>query len=86
MMFIWSIGVVVLSALILFALIRLLMGPTAPDRVVALDAINTLVVAIMLLLGAVYKQVVFVDVAIVYALLSFVGTLYLARFLERDYR
>lgn len=82
----WSIAVLVLAVLIIGALIRMLIGPTAPDRVVALDAINTLVVAIMILLGAIYKQVVFIDVAIVYALLSFVGTLYLARFLERDYR
>ena len=86
MITIWSIAVLVLAVLIIGALIRMLMGPTAPDRVVALDAINTLVVAIMILLGAVYKQVIYIDVAIVYALLSFVGTLFLARFLERDYR
>lgn len=86
MITIWSIAVAVITLLIIGALARMMMGPTAPDRVVALDAINTLVVAVMILLAAVYQQVVFVDVAIVYALLSFVGTLYLARFLERDYR
>ena len=81
----WNISVFVLGLLIFGATLRLMMGPTAPDRVVALDAINTLVVAIMIVLGAVYKQTVFVDVAIVYALLSFVGTLFIARFLKRNY-
>ncbi len=86
MTMIWSVAVIILAVLVLGALIRMVLGPTAPDRVVALDALNTLVVAIMVLLAAVYRQAIFIDVAIVYALLSFVGTLYLARFLERDYR
>jgi len=76
----WTIGLVVLGALILLALIRLLKGPTVPDRVVALDAVNTLVVASMILLAVVHKQAIFVDVAIVYALLSFVGLLFIAKY------
>lgn len=66
----------------IFSLIRAALGPTIPDRVVALDTINTLVVAAMILLGAGYKCIIYVDVAIVYALLSFVGTLYIAKYLE----
>lgn len=61
---------------------RLFLGPTTPDRLVALDVVNTLVSGIMLLLGAVYDSVVMVDVAIVYMALSFVSTLYFARHLE----
>ncbi|WP_301665050.1 monovalent cation/H+ antiporter complex subunit F [Methanoculleus frigidifontis] len=74
-------SVVVLAALIVLAMVRLFAGPTAPDRVVALDAVNTLTVAAMILLGVVYQQIIFIDVAIVYALLSFVGTLYIAKYL-----
>lgn len=77
------IAALVLVVLIIGATIRLIIGPTAPDRVVALDAINTLVVGILILLSVSYKQTVFVDVAIVYALLAFVGTLYIARYLEK---
>lgn len=65
---------------------RLAAGPTTPDRAVALDTINTLVVATMVLLGAALGQVVLVDVAIVYALLSFIATLYIARYLEGGLR
>ncbi len=77
----WPIAVTVLAGLILLAMVRLIKGPTVPDRAVAMDCINTLVVASMILLSAIYRQVVFVDVAIVYALLSYVGTLFIAKYL-----
>ncbi|MDD1724094.1 MAG: cation:proton antiporter [Methanospirillum sp.] len=77
--FFWT--VVILAILALVALIRVYLGPSLPDRVVAVDAINTLTIGAMLLLGVVYKQLIFIDVAIVYALLSFVSTLYIAKYL-----
>ena len=78
MMTAWPIAVALMAGLILLALIRLIRGPTVPDRVVSLDCINTLVVASMILLSVLYRQVVFIDVAIIYALLSYVGTLFIA--------
>jgi len=39
------------------------------------------VVAIMIVLSVVFKQVIFIDVAIVYALLSYVGVLFIAKYL-----
>ncbi|MDR1977852.1 MAG: cation:proton antiporter [Synergistaceae bacterium] len=72
----------VMAVLIVILLGRLIVGPTIPDRLIALDTVNTLVSGIMLLLGAVYDAVVMVDVAIVYMALSFVSTLYFARHLE----
>jgi len=80
-MSIWLFTVTALAALMLLAMVRLFKGPTSADRVVALDAINTLVVASMIVLAAAFRQILFVDVAIVYALLSFVGTLYIAKYL-----
>jgi len=67
----------------LFSLLRIGLGPTVADRVVGLDTLNTMVVAAMIVLGAAFDQVIYIDVAIIYALLSFVGTLYVARYLER---
>ncbi|HRT05872.1 MAG TPA: monovalent cation/H+ antiporter complex subunit F [Kiritimatiellia bacterium] len=77
----WIFTALVLVALMLLAMVRLFKGPTAADRVVALDAINTLVVAAMIVLAVVFRQFIFVDVAIIYALLAFVGTLYIAKYL-----
>ncbi|MBE3035769.1 MAG: cation:proton antiporter [Candidatus Atribacteria bacterium] len=68
----------------LLSLIRLILGPTIPDRIVALDTMNTLVVAGMILVGAAYEEVIYIDVAIVYALLYYIGTLYVAKYLEGE--
>jgi multicomponent Na+:H+ antiporter subunit F len=70
-----------LVILAVLALVRLYRGPTAADRAVAVDTVNTLMVAVLILLGVVYQQIIFIDVAIVYALLSFVSTLFIAKYL-----
>ena len=80
-MTIWLFTVLFMVALMLLAMVRLVKGPTSADRVVALDAINTLVVAAMIVLGVVIHQFICIDVAIISALLSFVGTLYIAKYL-----
>lgn len=63
---------------------RLAAGPTVPDRAVALDTMNTFVISLMMVFAAVYDSVVMVDIAIVYAALSFVGTMFFARFIEGE--
>ncbi len=67
---------------IVFAVIRLIRGPTGPDRAVGLDTVNTIVIASMVLFGAATMQVIYIDVAIVYALLSYISTLFIAKYLE----
>jgi multicomponent Na+:H+ antiporter subunit F len=74
------IGTITLA--VVMAIIRIIRGPTAPDRVVGLDTINTIVISSMVLFGAAYNQVIYIDVAIVYALLSFISTLFIAKYLE----
>jgi len=77
----WILTIMCLVALMALATVRLVLGPTAPDRVIAVDAVNTLVIASMILFGVVFKEIIFVDVAIVYVLLSFVSTLYIAKYI-----
>ncbi|RLF47851.1 MAG: cation:proton antiporter [Thermoplasmata archaeon] len=67
---------------IAIAIIRVLLGPTVPDRVVGLDTINTLVIASMILFGVAKKEIIYIDVAIVYALLSYITTLFIAKYLQ----
>ncbi|MCP1715253.1 multicomponent Na+:H+ antiporter subunit F [Methanocalculus alkaliphilus] len=74
-------AILAMLLLILVAGIRLAIGPTIPDRVVALDTINTLMVGSMILLAVYLGQTIFVDVAIVYALLSFLGTLAISKYI-----
>lgn len=70
--------------LILVCVIRMILGPTNADRMLALDVINALVVIAMILLSVGFEQVIILDVAIVYALLSFVGTMYVAKLIRGD--
>jgi multicomponent Na+:H+ antiporter subunit F len=63
--------------------VRVFLGPTIPDRLVGTDAISNLVVVAMVLIGTALKMVIYIDVAIVYALLSFVTTLFVAKYLEK---
>ena len=82
MMDAFLLSMIILLISILIAAIRLILGPTVPDRVVGLDTINTLVIVLMILFGAYYREIIYIDVAIVYALLSFVTTILIAKYLE----
>ena len=57
-------------------------GPT-PDRLVGLGTLNTLVIVSMVVLGAAFENPIYIDVAIVYGLLSFVATLFIAKYIEK---
>ena len=72
----------VLFLSVIMAAVRIVKGPTAPDRVVGLDTINTIVIVAMVIFGAAFQEVIYIDVAIVYALLSFVSTLFIAKYLQ----
>ena len=74
---------VLITAFIILPLFRLIVGPTIPDKVIALDTINTYIVAAMILFGAAFEEIIYIDIAIVYALLSYITTLYIAKFIER---
>ena len=79
----WLPAVLFLGVCIVIALVRVVLGPTTPDRIVGLDTINTIVVVAMVVLGAAFDEAIYVDVAIVYALLSFVTTLFIAKYMEK---
>ena len=68
------------------AFIRLVRGPQAADRVVALDLISVLIVAFLAAYAVHAGDTSFLDVAIAYALVAFLGTVALARFLLRSRR
>jgi multicomponent Na+:H+ antiporter subunit F len=63
--------------------IRLVKGPSLPDRVVALDMMTVLIVSFCGLYAILSEQTAFVDVAIVVAVIGFLATVALARYVER---
>ena len=62
-------------------LYRLGRGPSAPDRMVAIDILGTLMVGFVAIFTAVSEKEYLLNLAIVWALVSFVGTLALAKYL-----
>lgn len=71
----------ILSLVLTFA--RLMMGPTLPDRVIALDLIGIITVGIISVFAIEYEQPVFLVVAVVLALIAFIGTIAFAFFIAK---
>lgn len=67
---------------VLFAILRLLIGPSAFDRVVGLDTINVIITALIVFLAYYFHSGLYLDIALAYGILSFLETLVFARFLE----
>jgi multicomponent Na+:H+ antiporter subunit F len=79
---VFTLTLTLLSLAALLTFIRLVRGPTLPDRVIALDLIGVLVVCALVVVAASTGQRAFLDVAIVVALISFVGTVAYAQYIE----
>jgi multicomponent Na+:H+ antiporter subunit F len=74
-------GLLILSMFIVF--VRLVRGPSLPARVVALDMMAALTVGIIAVYSVATRQPIFLDVAIVLALIGFLGTVAFAHFVEK---
>ena len=78
-----NIAFVLIFFSIVFGIIRLVIGPDTVDRVVAIDLLTIIAIAVIGLLAHVANRYIYLDVALVYGLLSFLGVLAVARFLEK---
>lgn len=75
-------GIIALLALLL-AFVRMLKGPSAVDRIVALDSMTIIAVSVIVFLSLRLGRIIYLDVALVYALISFIGVIVIARYFER---
>jgi multicomponent Na+:H+ antiporter subunit F len=73
-----------LGVALLIAVLRLMKGPTLPDRIVAMDLVGVLVVGLIVVLAASTGVRATLDAAIVIALIGFVGTVAYATYVERE--
>jgi multicomponent Na+:H+ antiporter subunit F len=78
-----QIGLVLIAFSILFGVIRLIKGDTETDRIIAVDLLTIVSLSIIVLAAHFAERFIYIDVAIVYGLLSFLGVLAVARYLER---
>ncbi|MGB5833505.1 MAG: K+/H+ antiporter subunit F [Thiohalocapsa sp.] len=77
------IAFLLVSAALLMSLARLMIGPDKPDRILALDTLYVNTVALLVLLGVHLSSALFFEAALLIALIGFVGTVALAKFLTR---
>lgn len=76
--FIW---VILLStSLVLYRIIK---GPSAYDRMLGVNVIGTKTIIILVLIGYVFERPHFFDIALLYAILNFIATVVIAKYLER---
>lgn len=69
---------------LLLTSVRVARGPSLPDRIVALDLLGTLAIGVVAVLSIAYGKSVYLDVALVVALLSFLATVAFSVYLERS--
>ena len=70
----------IIAFAILLSFIRFIKGPHLTDRVVAFDTMGIMAVSFLVLLSISIKSSLYLDVALVFALIGFIGTIIFARF------
>ena len=81
-------GILIAAAVLIFCgitfgVLRLILGRTVVDRVVAVDMLTVISISLIALYAHVAGRFIYLDVALVYGVLSFLAVLAVARYLER---
>ena len=82
MIFIW-IALLLIILSIIGLLVRLFIGPSTPDRLVALDAISVVIISSTALLSVLFGTRYFMEIILLMAIMSFIGTVAFAKFIEK---
>ncbi|MBM7705806.1 multicomponent Na+:H+ antiporter subunit F [Chryseomicrobium aureum] len=83
MMILLSISLILFTCAIFIALYRIIVGPSMPDRVVALDMIGVNLVSLVAVFSIVLHTHAYLEVILIVGILAFISTVGLARFVER---
>ncbi|MEZ5536250.1 MAG: K+/H+ antiporter subunit F [Thiolinea sp.] len=78
-----GIAIVVVSIASVFSLVRLMIGPDTPDRILALDTLYVNAIALLVLFGMTQGSMLYFEAALLIALLGFIGTIALSKYLLR---
>ncbi|KGK88583.1 hypothetical protein DP68_06945 [Clostridium sp. HMP27] len=77
-------SILFLSITIMGCMYRAIKGPSAADRLVAINVISTKTIVLILMISFILKETYFIDVALVYALISFVASVVIANYIEKS--
>lgn len=79
----YTILLIILMAGAILALIRMIFSHNSTTKAIVMDVLTTLVTAVIVMLALIFNSVFLLDIALVYAILSFAAVLIVARYLER---
>lgn len=77
-----EVSLVLMAIATVLSMYRVFRGPTTVDRIISIDIMTTITTGLMVLSALYYKRAIFLDVALVYAVLAFLGVIAFARYLE----
>jgi len=75
--------ILLMGAGLILSLWRFLLGPNAPDRIVAADTLSIIITASLVLMSFWFNNPLYLDVALIYGVLAFIGVVALARAIEK---
>ena len=78
-----AIALVLFGVAILLTFIRIIAGPTFPDRVIAMDVVGVNLISCIAIVSILFQTKFFLDVMLVLGILAFISTISYAKFLER---
>ncbi len=78
--------IIIIAIMALLCLVRAIIGPKLADRIMAVNMIGTMTIAVIILLSVLLNESMFLDVAIIYAIISFVAVMVLTQIYIGIYR
>jgi multicomponent Na+:H+ antiporter subunit F len=81
--FFFAVATCIMLAGMILAMVRFALGPDVVDRVIAFDAMTIISLSLIAIIGHFAGRFIYLDVALVYGLLSFLGVVAVARYLEK---
>ncbi len=78
-----TISLILFAITIAIAVLRIILGPSMPDRVIALDVIGVNLIALIAVVSVVMKTKAFLEVILIVGILSFIGTIAFSKSIER---
>ncbi len=64
-------------------LVRIMLGPSTPDRLVALDAISVVIISSTALMSILFQTSFLIEIILLIAIMSFIGTVAFSKFIEK---
>ncbi|WP_025785479.1 MULTISPECIES: Na(+)/H(+) antiporter subunit F1 [unclassified Sporosarcina] len=78
-----AISVVLFAVTIAIAVLRLIIGPSMPDRVIAMDVVGVNLIAMIGVVSVVYGTKAYLEVILILGILSFISTIAFSKYIER---